>query len=818
MKKIPHLGELSVEKAWELLQQGNQLFKNLEFDEGHKMWARALKIFREHNQHRGEGHALSYQGNSYYVSGGYLQANRCCKKSLSIARNVHDATLEGTALQTIGRIYAAQRDYSNAIASFNLSLELFRKTKDRYNEMNVLADIGHEQRIHGKYLDALTSYQNSLSIARKISAPEGEATAMGCLGTVYFSMGEYRKAIVYYQQQRDLARMMHNKMIEAQALSNLGSPYYLLKQYEEALAHYQECLIIAENAHMPEILAGTFGNIGSIYYSLGNYTEAITAYKKSLEIAQAQGDRYMAGNNLGNLGNVSRAIEDYTTALSFHKQHLEIAREISDPLGEGNQLNNLGLTCLRLKRWSDAEDYLCEGIKLWESLRAKLQDYDAYKIAIFEQQSRTYRILQQVLVKQKKTALALEVAERGRARAMIELLSSRMNPTQKSDQKQILPSILEMQRIAEDHHALIVTYSIITDEFSIRNKLEDMESDLFIWVVKPGREVAFRRVDLSVLWQKEETTLQELVISARKRIGARGRQEFSEHHFEQLAEDDQGLKMLYHLLIDPVIDLLPKNAKKRVIFIPQGPLFFVPFSALRGLDGKYLIEHHTILISPSIQILELTRQYQQRRGHSKLPKALIVGNPLMPTVSSEKLPNLPGARREALEIAKLLQSSALIGKHAVKAAVIPLMARAQIIHFATHGLLDDFSGQGIPGAIALAPSANDNGLLHSGEIMKMEIKAELAVLSACNTGHGKVTGDGIIGLARSFILAGVPSIIASLWSVPDSPTSFLMTNFYKYYLRTYDKALSLRLATLATMQHYPNPCDWAGFALIGEPE
>jgi CHAT domain-containing protein len=145
------------------------------------------------------------------------------------------------------------------------------------------------------------------------------------------------------------------------------------------------------------------------------------------------------------------------------------------------------------------------------------------------------------------------------------------------------------------------------------------------------------------------------------------------------------------------------------------------------------------------------------------------------------------------------------------------LAQSRIVHLATHGLLDDFKGQGVPGAIALAPSGNDSGLLTSSEILDLKLNAELVVLSACDTGRGRITGDGVIGLSRSLITAGVPSVIVSLWSVPDAPTASLMTEFYSQMQQNPDKAQSLRSAMLTTMKQHPNPRDWAGFTLIGEP-
>lgn len=100
----------------------------------------------------------------------------------------------------------------------------------------------------------------------------------------------------------------------------------------------------------------------------------------------------------------------------------------------------------------------------------------------------------------------------------------------------------------------------------------------------------------------------------------------------------------------------------------------------------------------------------------------------------------------------------------------------------------------------------------------MKLNAELVVLSACDTGRGRTTGDGIIGLSRSILSAGVPSVLVSLWQVPDAPTASLMMEFYQNLLHNPDKAQALRQAMLKTMKNHPNPKNWAAFTLIGEAE
>lgn len=184
----------------------------------------------------------------------------------------------------------------------------------------------------------------------------------------------------------------------------------------------------------------------------------------------------------------------------------------------------------------------------------------------------------------------------------------------------------------------------------------------------------------------------------------------------------------------------------------------------------------------------------------------------------EQLSSLPGAEQEAKEIAALLKVQPLIGKDATKKAILPKLPQAKIIHLATHGLLDDIQGLGVPGAIALAPSGNDEGLLTASELLDLQLNAELVILSACDTGRGRLTGDGVIGLSRSLIAAGVPSVIVSLWSVPDAPTASLMTEFYRNLQQNPDKAQALRKAMLTILKKHPNPRDWAAFTLIGEAD
>ncbi|BAY66438.1 TPR repeat-containing protein [Calothrix brevissima NIES-22] len=630
---------------------------------------------------------------------------------------------------------------------------------------------------------------------------------------------------------RVLAQTPQAKKAEADRLIEQGVQQYQTSQFEAALRSWQQALIIYQEIKDRQGEGGALGNLGLAYHALGYYPKAIEYLQQTLAIAREIKNRLGEGKALGSLGLAYHALGDYPKAIDYYSNSLAIAREIKDRKGEGESLNNLGVAFYKQGNLSAAEKTLYEGIKVYEFLRDK-NLADTNKVSLFDIQSNTYRNLQQVLIAQNKTDAALEIAERGRARAFVELLASRVSTNNKQADKSLEPpTIAEIKQIAKQQNATLVQYSIIYDEFKVAGKQQSKESDLYIWVVKPTGEVIFRKVDLKPLWQKDNLTLAQLISTTRDSLGVGDEDRNMIFKAEVVNSGNEtiqraSLLKLHQLLIKPIADLLPTDTNKRVTFVPQENLFLVPFPALLDEQGKYLIEKHTILTSPAIQVLELTHQQKKliTVGNSTPQNAVIVGNPTMPKFTAKygeaakQLKPLPGSEREAKAIAPLLNAQALTGKEATETAIKAQVSQASIIHFATHGLFDHF--QGLQSSIALAPSASDDGFLTAEEILNLKLNADLVVLSACNTGRGKITGDGVIGLSRSLFIAGTPSVLVSLWSVPDAPTAELMTEFYQnLYQKKLDKAQALRQAMLKVKEQYPNtPRKWAAFTLIGEAE
>ncbi|MBD1885086.1 CHAT domain-containing tetratricopeptide repeat protein [Microcoleus vaginatus] len=735
-----------------------------------------------------------------------------------VAQAIDARQAEGDRLLLQGNQQYQTGQFPAALNSWQQALQIYRALKNRPREGGALHNLGLAYLSLGNYAKAIEYWEQRLVIAREIKNRRGEGAALGNLGDTYRSLGNYAKAIEYTQQSLTIFREIKNRRGEGGALSNLGGAYISLGNYAKGIEYIQQSLTIFREFKDRHLEGGALANLGVAYVYWGNSAKAIEYTQQSLAIAREIKDRRGEGGALGNLGIAYHSLGNSAKAIEYTQQHLAIARDLKDRQGEGMALNNLGAAFLKAGNLIEAEKMLLNGIQVWESMRQMLGSNDANKVSIFEGQARTYRHLQQVRVTQNNPNAALEIAERGRARAFVDLLTQRLSTGDANPVIASAPNQDQIRQIAKAQNATLVQYSIIYDQFQIQGKQVWLESALYIWVIQPTGEIAFREVDLKPLWQNHTASLDSLIVGNQEFLAVRSR---SSTGFTQPQPD---LPTLHQLLIDPIASLLPKDPDARVIFIPQESLFQVPFPALQDASGTYLIEKHTILTAPSIQVLDLTRQQRQKlaQKQSNSGRALVLGNPTMPSVSpspgepKRQLSPLPGAEAEARAIAPLLKTQAITGAQGTKAQIVQKMPQASIIHLATHGLLDNV--RGLASAIALAPSGSDDGLLTAEEIFDMKLQANLVVLSACNTGEGRITGDGVIGLSRALISAGVPSVIVSLWAVPDAPTSELMQLFYQNLQNNPDKAQALRQAMLTTMKTHPGPRNWAAFTLIGEAE
>jgi CHAT domain-containing protein/uncharacterized protein HemY len=816
MKIAQEIGDRAAQaQAQQYLGQLYQTENN--FNSASANLKQSLTIWRELKDRKGEAETLLALGDLYRGTGGWIKdAIEYYKQSLPLFRTLNDLQSEGVALGGLGRCYESLRQHPEAVEVLQQSLVIARAVKNRNHEMITLADLG----ISYQSLDEIANNRWKSGLLSQDFRPLPQ------------SIDNATQSVQYSQQSLAIARNLQNSRSEAWALGNLGRSYAVLRDYPKAIAAYQQRLAILRASQNWVTEATTLIALGNVYAAKSEYTTAIAQHQAAIAIYQAQRQRdpkltksnqYIKATPLSRelrdavmyLGDSYERSGDYTQAIQSYQDALGPIAAIRESAGDRDiiLLRRLGYALAKrgdlpeasstLRLAIDKEDIFRTGLGYGTSSSGQ-KATDADRIRMAEAQAEDYRQLLQVLVRQNRTDMALEVAEESRARTFVELLSERISGRPLGKDWPMPPNIDAIRAIAKAQNATLVEYAIVGPNL------------LYIWVIKPTGEISFRSTPL-----EPKQGIPQLVAKGRSEIKVRGGRSGIQKIARANVTDTTppatsgNLAKLHQVLIDPIAADLPTDPNQRVIFLPQGDLFLLPFAALRDAQGKYLIERHTIAIAPSIQTLNLTRA--QAAQSLAQGRSVVVGDPTMPSFEGEALPPLPGARQEAIAIGEILKTTPLLGAQATKATVLEQLRTASTVHFATHGLLDTIKGD-MPGAIALAPSGADNGLLSASEIFDLKLRANLVVLSACDTGRGTINGDGVIGLSRSLIASGVPSVVVSLWAVDDNSTRVFMSDFYRQRQTNPNKAQALRQAMLNTMKQHPNPRDWAAFTIVGESD
>ncbi|HEX5888476.1 MAG TPA: CHAT domain-containing protein, partial [Pyrinomonadaceae bacterium] len=307
---------------------------------------------------------------------------------------------------------------------------------------------------------------------------------------------------------------------------------------------------------------------------------------------------------------------------------------------------------------------------------------------------------------------------------------------------------------------------------------------------------------------------------------------------KQLATRDLGFRAsalkLYDLLLKPAHAQL--HGKTNVVIAPDSNLWDLPFQALVNTGGRFLIEDAAITYAPSLTVLrEMTKRRINQTAPRTSPTLLAFGNPISeqktanPSVLRDgSLDPLPEAAEEAKALARLYgpsRSKVYVGPDAREDRVKNEAGQAGILHFTTHGTLNNASP--MYSYLTLAEGGpNDDGLLEAWELMQLDLKAELAVLSACETARGRIgAGEGVIGFSWAMFIAGVPATVVSQWKVESASTRDLMVSFHRSLFSPRAPQLSkptktdaLRQAALKLMRNpeTSHPFYWAGFVLVGD--
>jgi CHAT domain-containing protein len=296
------------------------------------------------------------------------------------------------------------------------------------------------------------------------------------------------------------------------------------------------------------------------------------------------------------------------------------------------------------------------------------------------------------------------------------------------------------------------------------------------------------------------------------------------------SEDERSLdaaaKELYELLVGPLGHLL--DADKQLCIVADKSLHGLPFASLVSpASGRYLAEERTLLRAPGASVFVVASEAAGLKMGGAGETLLSVGNPDFDREKFRGLPPLPSAAREAREVAALYGARPLLGERAGEEEVTRGILEADVIQLASHYVVDP--GSPLHSRLLLARDRRQaaTGEASDGELQVFEVyrmslpRARLVVLSACQTeGERVYGGEGAVGIARPFIAAGAPLVVASLWPVESGPTADLMVSFHRH--RTRDRlhtAEAFRRAQLDMLSspdpRNRRPANWAAFTLIG---
>jgi CHAT domain-containing protein/tetratricopeptide (TPR) repeat protein len=762
-----------------------------------ELFAHALAAFQTLGARADE---LETRFNLLYVPADAAAQARQVEEGLALARAVGDRTFEALFLNESADLDFAQGRFASASAKLEEAVRAFEQVGARRDLGRALNSLSRIQRTHGQVERALDLSGRALAIQEELSDVSGALQSLDQMADARSQLGQHREALALYQKALGLARGTESPHLVAILQGRLSQAHLRMGQPARAVELLEGVIARGVDA---ERAPTWYVQLSRAYRALGRLPEALAAADKALELARA-----------------SAVLDRVLPALHARAAALQ-----------------------RLGRREEALAAAQEQVAGLERLRAELVPDDFMKRGFGDQHQAVFELTVGLLTGEGRHREALETAEQARARAFLDLLATRQerpasgpaaSPTGGLPSAIAAPaaSVDEIAATARRLGSTVVSYFVGQEE-------------LFIWVVGPDGQVRAHRaaVPADRVWElvrETRTALRDAGARRRTRGGAAGPDLATRGGGRLLVGGGgpQAWRRLHDLLIAPVRALLPRAPGSRLTIVPHGPLFLVSFAALRDARGRYLVEDYALHYAPSAAVLQMTASRAGAPAGLAGRRVFVADPGPFPEEAGRPLAPLPGTRREVRASAGQLPGGdnvVLSGGEATEANVRRLAAGASLLHFATHGIVRD--GDPLESFLALrrgTVSGGDDGRLTVQDIYGLDLQASLVVLSACRTGLGQLSSDGIVGLTRAFFYAGAPSVVATLWDVADEPTFRLVSGFYARLAREPDKARALRATQLSMLRALragklqvataagpvtlpEHPVLWAGFVLVGEP-
>lgn len=721
-------------------------------------------------------------GTFYQVQGDLDLALLHCARSVEMMRSVKEIHENGrwyaTALNSLGVTYRLMGRNEDALRAHQEALAEARSAAARgasYADAVVAATLTRIGAIHldvGRYTEARAALEQSMRLREQLETASGMAETASYLALLEAHTGRLPRAIEYAEPSVSLARESKVRSLLWRALATAGHLYRLARDYDKSEQALAEAVKTVE-----ETRARVAGDEEDRQRFLQRLLEAkVSAYVEMVELYLDQGQAWRA------LAQAERAkarvLLDVLKNNRTNLARVMTADERAEEQRLGREMAEMNRAILRERQWPQPDSALLSRLEERRS-RARL----SYK----EFQGRVYTKHAEALIREEAAT-----------------------PLTEAHVAALLPekgALLEFVTTTADTYLFVMTGGAASKGGPA------------------GPVLKVHRLGVSA------SDLAARVNDFRGRLARRDLQ------FREPARE------LYRLLLGPAQAQLVDVSS--LVIVPDGALWELPFQALLTSSGRYVWEEADIVYAPSLTVLRDAAAIRRPSAVSDEATLLAFGNPslvvdakgewlaaasLSSGAGGGRLGPLPHAEEEVNAIQRQYgpaRSRVFVGAAATERVVKSEIGRHGILHFATHGVIDNeapmYSHILLSQANALG---NEDGLLEAREVINLDLKTDLVVLSACETARGRVgAGEGVIGLSWAFWLAGCPTTVVSQWKVESRSTAALMADFYRRlgglpgrgWHGSRPVAAALRGAALELMrsEEYRHPFYWAGFVVMG---
>src|SRR5262245_11925464 len=841
---------------------------------------KSLAIFEEVGDKRGKTLALLRIGRTHQSQRRFHQALEYYDKSMAISLETGDKSATAMIFNNMGYTHGF-------LGNDELAMELYQKSRALSEESNdqetlglALNNIATLYIDSGRYAEALERLQRSLKIIEEMGGGDkiNLAIRLQNIGLVYSRQNRLDQALAYSLRSLKILEEIGDKFGIANLQNNIGVIYKSQELYEQALEWFRKSLQGYEDIQLKWGIPRSLNNIGDAYRLLGRHDQALEYLRKSLQLREENNDRFGITKTLNNLGRLYQDQGRYAETLEVSRRAAGLAEEINSPEELWNARERIGRALLAMGQHAEARQNFLAAIGAIDYLRHEVAGGGQQQQSYLEKKLSPWHGMIALLVSQKEYAEALTFAEQSKARVLLDALQA--------GRASLSESLSPQDRQSEEEHRLrlVSLNSRLTSEMrrdkpdrarvtelregveKARLEYEDLEISLYVahpeLKVQRGEASIIKAEELAALLPDPTNAMLEYVVDDDQTnlfviTKAVGQIEVEVQVFTipikraelakqiesfrvQLAGRDLGFRAsahkLYDLLLKPAQALL--SGKSNLVIVPDDKLWDLPFQALLNRDGRFMIQSSSISYAPSLTVLrEMKARRNRRKAEPSGPALLALGNPALGketieraalAARDEKLTPLPEAELEVKSLRQLYgvsRSKVYIGAEAREDRVKTEAGQAGILHFATHGVLNNASPM-YSHLVLAQGDTNEDGLLEAWELMRLDLKADLAVLSACETARGRFgEGEGVIGFTWAMFIAGVPSTVVSQWKVESASARDLMLSFHRQLRAPHasakqkaTKAEALRQAALTLMKNpqTSHPFYWAGFVLVGD--